>query len=207
MEKRKSLLLPSMLDFLVGFTSSKLDTPCAAGARSTSSHPAVLLNSWTNVSLSYVAARHFQSSSILVSTRAWNRRKLTSSVFFLIHKKSHIWCSKKGTWTDISHSQTSLTAINFLDRSKSRTQTTGRQKPRTTLQIPLVKINYFPDRSADSVLEVSLFLLPDGKSASRNKYISYFSVSSTRIYERAYVSATWKHSTRSIPAVDKICYN
>ena len=49
-----------------------LDTPCAAGARSTSFHPAVDLR---QRSISYVAARHFQNCPIYASTQAWNRDK------------------------------------------------------------------------------------------------------------------------------------
>ena len=43
-----------------------LDTPCAAGARSTSFHPAVDLNQRY---ISYVVARHFQNCPISASTR------------------------------------------------------------------------------------------------------------------------------------------
>ena len=69
-------------------------------------------------------------------------RQIKHFVFQNVRKKSHIWWSKKGPWTDRSQSLTSLTAIHFLDRSKSKAQTTGRQKPRATLQIPLAEINY-----------------------------------------------------------------
>ena len=50
-----------------------LDTPCAAGARSTSSHPAVPSGKspWTNVSLSYVAARHYQNPWFSLDSMPW----------------------------------------------------------------------------------------------------------------------------------------
>ena len=69
-------------------------------------------------------------------------RQIMDFIFQKVLKKSHIWWSKKGPWTGISQSLTSLTAIHFLDRSKSKAQTTGRQQPWNTLHIPFVKTNY-----------------------------------------------------------------
>ena len=52
---------------------------------------------------------------------------------------------KKGPRTGRYHSLSSLTAIQFSDHSKSKRQTTSRQEPWSTLQMPPAKINYFPD--------------------------------------------------------------
>ena len=51
---------------------------------------------------------------------------------------------KKGPRTGRYHSLSSLTAIQFSDHSKSKRQTTSRQEPWSTLQMPPAKINYFP---------------------------------------------------------------
>ena len=51
------------------------------------------------------------------------------------------------------------------DRSKSKVQTTSRQEPCHTPQIPFAKINYFPKNGRT---DISFSSLPDGKSASRN---------------------------------------
>ena len=65
----------------------------------------------------------------------------------------------------------SLNFINgdpLFDRSKSKVQTTGRQEPCHTPQIPFAKINYFPDEGRT---DISFSALPDGKSASRNNLV------------------------------------
>ena len=69
-------------------------------------------------------------------------RQIKHFVFQNVCKKSFIWWSKKGPWTDRSQSLTSLTAIHFQDCSKYKAQTTSRQQPWNTLHIPLVEINY-----------------------------------------------------------------
>ena len=72
---------------LSGNTTIKLlDTPCAAGARSTSFHPAVDLN---QRSISYVAARHYQNCLISACTRAWHRNK-SGILFFKQFANSRI---------------------------------------------------------------------------------------------------------------------
>ena len=55
----------------------------------------------------------------------------------------------------------------FSDRSKSKVQTTSRQEPCHTPQIPFAKINYFPDARTHERTDISFSSLPDGKSASR----------------------------------------
>ena len=70
-------------------------------------------------------------------------RQIRDFIFQKVRKKSHIWWCKKGPWTGISQSLTSLTAIHFLDRSKSKAQIT--RKPRPFLHIPFTKINYLTD--------------------------------------------------------------
>ena len=54
------------------------------------------------------------------------------------------------------------------DRSKSKVQTTSRQEPCHTPQIPFAKINYFLNEEEERRTDISFSSLPDGKSASRN---------------------------------------
>ena len=56
---------------------------------------------------------------------------------------------KKGPRTGRYHSLSSLTAIQFSDHSKSKRQTTSRQEPWSTLQMPPAKINYFLNARTD----------------------------------------------------------
>ena len=95
-------------------------------------------------------------------------RQIMDFIFQKVRKKSHIWWSKNDPWTGISQSLTSLTAIHFLDHSKSKAQTTGRQQPWGTLQILLAKINYSAKKEKEKEKDISFSSLPDGKSASRN---------------------------------------
>ena len=66
---------------------------------------------------------------------------------------------KKGPRTGRYHSLSSLTAIQFSDHSKSKRQTTSRQEPWSTLQMPPAKINYFPNGRTDGrTKRTSVFL-------------------------------------------------
>ena len=145
----------------------KLDTPCAAGARSTSSireHPRSEIPNWR------IPIRHSRIgylTSILTPGTAEHEH----GAFLLnISKK----CPKTGpqkrppmcSWYFLS----SVSDDHFLDPWKSRAQTTSVQQQWSRLHIRLAKINYFPDERTDG--RTSGFHVPtDGKSASRNNFL------------------------------------
>ena len=119
-----------------------LDTPCAAGARSTSFHPAVHSNR-PEPTFALIRSRtsHTQNSSMWVSTRAWNRGK-SSNMFFYRSPKNTKSMVEKGALSRPLPLVNSINCDPLSDHSKSKAQTTKVQQPCHTLQMPLAEINY-----------------------------------------------------------------
>ena len=136
-----------------------LDTPCAAGARSTSFHPAVTTSE--NVSLRKLCQEvPYQGGS-------------GGTLFLLIScKKTPNGCRKRGPWTGRYHFLSSLESSSLLDPSKSRAQTTTVQEQWSRLHIRLAKINYLPKNGRTNE-QLDLMYGTDGKSASRNKWSEF----------------------------------
>ena len=148
----------------------RLDTPCAAGARSTSFPPAVppeevhlqhrfsLMRSRTSVHRpSFWCPNSHLIRSIMSMLRFW---KFSS--------KSRKIRVRKRSLNRLIVLVSFINGDPLSDRSKSKVQTAGRQEPRPCLQILLAKNNYFPDGRTN----ISFSSLPDGKSASRNKIVA-----------------------------------
>ena len=149
-----------------------LDTPCAAGARSTSFPPAVppeevylkqgffLIRSRTSVHrpLIWCPNSHLVRS-IMSMLRFW---KFSSK-----SRKNRV---RKWSLNRLIVLASYINGDPLSDRSKSKVQTTSRQEPCHTPQIPFAKINYFP-KDEGRRTNISFSSLPDGKSASRNNII------------------------------------
>ena len=117
----------------------KLDTPCAAGARSTSFHPAVSPRYFSHIRCRTSVQR------LLIWRPNYHRvRSIMSMLRFLnISPKSRKIRVRKRSLNRWIVLVSFINGDLFSDHSKSKVQTTSRQEPCHTPQMPFAKINYF----------------------------------------------------------------
>ena len=148
---------------------SKLDTPCAAGARSTSFHPAVPPEEvYLKQSFSLIRSRTSGQRPLIWCPNSHLVPSIMSMLrFWKFSSKSRKIRVRKRFLNQLIVLVSFINGDPFSDRSKSKVQTAGRQEACHTPQIPFAKINYFP-KDEGLRTDISFSSLPDGKSASRN---------------------------------------
>ena len=130
---------------LVGI-SLILDTPCAAGARSTSFHPAVPPEEvYLKQSFSLIRSRTSVQRPLIWCPNSHLVRSIMSMLrFWKFSSKSRKIRVRKRSLNRLIVLVSFINGDPLSDRSKSKVQTTSRQEPRPCLQILFAKINYFP---------------------------------------------------------------
>ena len=147
-----------------------LDTPCAAGARSTSFPPAVPPEEiYLNHRFSLIRRRSrtsVQRQLIWCPNSHLVRSIMSMLRFWKFSSKLSQNPSPKEVPKVLPVTRVFINGDPLSDRSKLKVQTTSRQEPYHTPQIPFAKINYFLKNARRT--DISFSSLPDGKSASRN---------------------------------------
>ena len=149
----------------------KLDTPCAAGARSTSSirgHPRSEIPNWR------IPIRHsrigYLTSILTPGTADHEHDTFLLNFYKKCPKTSPQKRPPMCSWYFLS----SFRDDHFLDPWKSKPQSTGRQKHAGSPQHSFARINYFPDggrrRRTDGGRTSGFHVPTDGKSASRKNW-------------------------------------
>ena len=134
-----------------------LDTPCAAGARSTSFHPAVPPKEvYLKQSFSLIRSRTSVQRPLIWCPNSHLVRSIMSMLrFWKFSSKSRKIRVRKRSLNRLIVLASYINGDPLSDRSKSKVQTTSRQEPCHTPQIPFAKINYFSDEEE----RTSVFLL------------------------------------------------
>ena len=151
-----------------------LDTPCAAGARSTSFPPAVPPEEiYLKQRFSLIRSRTSVQRPLIWCPNSHLVRSIMSMLrFWKFSSKSRKIRVRKRSLNQWIVLVSFINGDPFSDHSKSKVQTTSRQEPCHTPQIPFAKINYFPDGRTHGRTNISFSSLPDGKSASRNNSLT-----------------------------------
>ena len=141
-----------------------LDTPCAAGARSTSFPPAVPPEEvYLKQSFSLIRSRTSVQRPLIWCPNSHLVRSIMSMLrFWKFSSKSRKIRVRKRS---LSGGIVFVSFINgdpFSDHSKSKVQTTSRQEPCHTPQIPFAKSNYFP-KNEERTDEHQFFFTTGGK--------------------------------------------
>ena len=131
----------------------KLDTPCAAGARSTSFPPAVPPEEvYLKQCFSLIRSRTSVQRLLVWCPNSHLVRSIMSMLrFWKVSSKS---CKIRVRKRSLNQWIVLVSFINsdpFSDHSKSKVQTTSRQEPCHSSQIPFAKINYFLNEERTSV--------------------------------------------------------
>ena len=134
----KNHTVPTLLNLL-------LDTPCAAGARSTSFPPAVPPKEvYLKQRFSFIRSRTSVQRPLIWCPNSHLVRSIMSMLrFWKFSSKSRKIRVRKRSLNRLIVLVSFINSDPFSDRPKSKAQTAGRQEPRTTLQILFTKINYF----------------------------------------------------------------
>ena len=125
-----------------------LDTPCAAGARSTSFPPAVPPEEvYLKQRFSLIRSRTSVQRQLIWCPNSHLVRSIMSMLrFWKFSSKSRKIRVRKRSLNRLIVLVSFINGDPFSDRSKSKVQTTSRQEPCHTPQIPFAKINYFPKK-------------------------------------------------------------
>ena len=124
-----------------------LDTPCAAGARSTSFPPAVPPEEvYLKQRFSLIRSRTSVQRPLIWCPNSHLVRSIMSMLrFWKFSSKSRKIRVRKRSLNRLIVLVSFINGDPLSDRSKSKVQTAGRQEPRPCLQILFAKINYFPN--------------------------------------------------------------
>ena len=124
-----------------------LDTPCAAGARSTSFPPAVPPEEvYLKQRFSLIRSRTSVQRPLIWCPNSHLVRSIMSMLrFWKFSSKSHKIRVRKRSLNRLIVLVSFINGDPFSDRSKSKVQTTSRQEPCHTPQMPFAKTNYFSD--------------------------------------------------------------
>ena len=117
-------------------TYYKLDTPCAAGARSTSFHPAA------TTSRQLLSQRQKTSVRAKLAKRYRIRTDLEEQRFVSLCVKNTNLMVEKGSLNRPAPLVKNINCDPLSDHPKSKAQTTKVQQPCHTLQMPPAEINY-----------------------------------------------------------------